>query len=84
MKKKIKILHTADWHLGLVSWKTRREVDRGEEQREALENQIEQHNHIIMDLYDEIDYHEREVKNLQTLLNDDSNLEDAVSIKEGR
>lgn len=54
------------------------------EQREALENQIEQHNHIIMDLYDEIDCHEREVKNLQTLLNDDSNLEDAVSIKEGR
>ena len=54
------------------------------EQREALENQIEQHNHIIMDLYDEIDYYEREVKNLQTLLNDDSNLEDAVSIKEGR
>ena len=54
------------------------------EQREALENQIEQQNHIIMDLYDEIDYHEREVKNLQTLLNDDSNLEDAVSIKEGR
>jgi hypothetical protein len=54
------------------------------EQREALENQIEQYNHIIMDLYDEIDYHEREVKNLQTLLNDDSNLEDAVSIKEGR
>lgn len=54
------------------------------EQREALENQIEQHNYMIMDLYDEIDYHEREVKNLQTLLNDDSNLEDAVSIKEGR
>lgn len=54
------------------------------EQREALENQIEQHNHIIMDLYDKIDYHEREIKNLQTLLNDDSNLEDAVSIKEGR
>lgn len=54
------------------------------EQRETLENQIEQHNHIIMDLYDEIDYHEREIKNLQTLLNDDSNLEDAVSIKEGR
>ena len=54
------------------------------EQREALENQIEQHNHIIMDLYDEIDYYEREIKNLQTLLNDDSNLEDAVSIKEGR
>ena len=54
------------------------------EQREALENQIEQHDNIIMDLYDEIDYHEREVKNLQTLLNDDSNLEDAVSIKEGR
>ncbi len=40
MKKKIKILHTADWHLGLVSWKTRREVDRGEEQREALEELI--------------------------------------------
>jgi len=41
MKKRVKILHTADWHLGLVSWKTRREIDREEEQREATEELIE-------------------------------------------
>ncbi|HOQ67650.1 MAG TPA: DNA repair exonuclease [Candidatus Atribacteria bacterium] len=41
MKKKVKILHTADWHLGLVSWRSRREVDRGEEQKEALEQLTE-------------------------------------------
>lgn len=41
MKKRVKILHTADWHLGLVSWKTHREVDREEEQREAIEELIE-------------------------------------------
>ena len=54
------------------------------EQRETMENQIEQHNHIIMDLYFFFFYYEREVKNIKILLNDDSNLEDAVSIKEGR
>jgi len=35
--KPLKILHTADWHLGLVSWKSHREIDRLEEQRECLE-----------------------------------------------
>lgn len=34
-----------------------------------------------MDLEDEIDYHQREINNLQTLLDDDSNLEDAVNIR---
>ncbi|MBC7218378.1 MAG: exonuclease SbcCD subunit D [Candidatus Caldatribacterium sp.] len=33
----LKILHTADWHLGLVSWRSYREVDRFEEQKECLE-----------------------------------------------
>lgn len=34
-----------------------------------------------MDLEDEIDYRQREINNLQTLLDDDSNLEDAVNIR---
>ena len=51
------------------------------EQREALENQIEQHKEIILDLEDEIEYHEREIQNLQMLLDENSNLEDAVRIK---
>lgn len=54
------------------------------EQREIIENQLLKHESIIIDLYDEIDYHEREMENLQTLLDDDSNLEDAVNIKQGR
>lgn len=37
----LKILHTADWHLGLVSWKSHREVDRLEEQRECLARLLE-------------------------------------------
>ncbi len=37
----LKILHTADWHLGLVSWKTHREVDRLEEQKECLAKLLE-------------------------------------------
>ena len=45
------------------------------EQREVIESQILEHNLIIMDLEDEIDYHQREINNLQTLLDDDSNLE---------
>lgn len=51
------------------------------EQREVIESQILEHNLIIMDLEDEIDYLQREINNLQTLLDDDSNLEDAVNIR---
>lgn len=51
------------------------------EQREVIENQILEHTSIIMDLEDEIDYHQKEINNLQTLLDDDSNLEDAVNIR---
>lgn len=51
------------------------------EQREVIESQILEHNLIVMDLEDEIDYHQREINNLQTLLDDDSNLEDAVNIR---
>ncbi|MGQ9473920.1 MAG: metallophosphoesterase family protein [Candidatus Caldatribacteriaceae bacterium] len=40
MKPKIKVLHTADWHIGLVSWKTQREVDRLEEQKECLQEML--------------------------------------------
>lgn len=36
----LKILHTADWHLGLVSWRSHREVDRFEEQKECLERLV--------------------------------------------
>lgn len=36
----LRILHTADWHLGLVSWRTHREVDRFEEQKECLERLV--------------------------------------------
>ncbi|MEN3202643.1 MAG: exonuclease SbcCD subunit D [Atribacterota bacterium] len=39
--KPLKILHTADWHLGLVSWKSHREVNRFEEQKECLEKLLE-------------------------------------------
>lgn len=41
------------------------------EQRETIENQIESHRSIIEDLLTEICYHENEIKNLETLLNDD-------------
>lgn len=37
----LKILHTADWHLGLVSWRSHREVNRFEEQKECLEKLLE-------------------------------------------
>jgi len=40
VKTSLKILHTADWHLGLVSWQRLAGIDRGEEQREALEQMI--------------------------------------------
>lgn len=51
------------------------------EQRETIENQIESHRSIIEDLLTEIYYHENEIKNLETLLNDDSKVDDAVSIR---
>ena len=51
------------------------------EQRETIENQIESHRSIIEDLLTEICYHENEIKNLETLLNDDSKIDDAVSIR---
>lgn len=51
------------------------------EQRETIENQIESHRSIIEDLLTEIRYHENEIKNLETLLNDDSKIDDAVSIR---
>lgn len=40
MKKNLKILHTADWHLGLVSWKGFKGVNRLEEQRECLQEML--------------------------------------------
>ncbi|MEN3188077.1 MAG: DNA repair exonuclease [Atribacterota bacterium] len=40
LKPRVKILHTADWHIGLSSWRTQREVDRLEEQRECLEEML--------------------------------------------
>ncbi|MGC8777530.1 MAG: metallophosphoesterase family protein [Candidatus Caldatribacteriaceae bacterium] len=40
MRPGIKILHTADWHIGLTSWKMQREVDRLEEQEECLEEML--------------------------------------------
>lgn len=40
MKPSIKILHTADWHIGLSSWKTQKEVERLEEQQECLEEML--------------------------------------------
>lgn len=51
------------------------------EQRETIENQIESRRSIIEDLLTEICYHENEIKNLETLLNDDSKIDDAVSIR---
>ncbi|MGQ9623519.1 MAG: metallophosphoesterase family protein [Candidatus Caldatribacteriaceae bacterium] len=36
----LRILHTADWHLGLVSWRTHKEIDRFEEQKECLERLV--------------------------------------------
>ena len=40
-KSSIKILHTADWHIGLSSWKTQKEVERLAEQEECLERMLE-------------------------------------------
>lgn len=40
MRKSLKILHTADWHLGLVSWKGFKGVDRLEEQRDCLQEML--------------------------------------------
>ena len=51
------------------------------EQREAITNQIELRRDIIEDLLDEICYYETEIKNLETLLENDSNVDDAVCIR---
>ncbi len=37
----LKILHTADWHVGLKSWRTSKEVDRTEEIVQMLEKMVE-------------------------------------------
>lgn len=42
------------------------------EQRELIEDQISQHQHIVWDLCDEIDYHENEIRNLKDILKNDS------------
>ncbi|MCX6090183.1 MAG: DNA repair exonuclease [Candidatus Atribacteria bacterium] len=41
VKRKITILHTADWHLGLVSWTSLSGVERLKEQEECLESMID-------------------------------------------
>jgi hypothetical protein len=51
------------------------------EQREAITNQIELRRDIIEDLLDEICYYETEIKNLETLLENDSKVDDAVCIR---
>ena len=51
------------------------------EQREAIINQIELRRDIIEDLLDEICYYETEIKNLETLLENDSKVDDAVCIR---
>lgn len=40
LKPRVKVLHTADWHIGLSSWKTQREVERLEEQKECLDEML--------------------------------------------
>jgi len=40
MRKSLKILHTADWHLGLVSWKGFKGINRLEEQRDCLQEML--------------------------------------------
>lgn len=51
------------------------------EQREAITNQIELRRDIIEDLLDEICYYETEIKNLETLLENDSKVDNAVCIR---
>lgn len=51
------------------------------EQREAITNQIELRRDIIEDLLDEICYYETEIKNLETLLENDNKVDDAVCIR---
>lgn len=51
------------------------------EQREAITNQIELRRDIIEDLLDEICYYEIEIKNLETLLENDSKVDDAVCVR---
>ncbi len=41
LKNSVKILHTADWHLGLISWQRLVGIDRRGEQREALRHMIQ-------------------------------------------
>lgn len=51
------------------------------EQQEAITNQIESRRDIIEDLLNEICYYEIEIKNLETLLENDSKVDDAVCIR---
>jgi hypothetical protein len=51
------------------------------EQQEAITNQIESRRDIIEDLLNEICYYENEIKNLETLLENDSKVDDAVCIR---
>lgn len=51
------------------------------EQREAITNQIELRRDIIEDLLDEICYYETEIKNLETLIENDSKVDNAVCIR---
>ena len=51
------------------------------EEREAIKEQIAKHEDIIFDLHDEIEYHEREIINLKSILEDDSQVENTVCIR---
>lgn len=51
------------------------------EQQEAITNQIESRRDIIEDLLNEICYYENEIKNLETLLENNSKVDDAVCIR---
>ncbi|MDK2896953.1 MAG: repair protein SbcD/Mre11 [Candidatus Atribacteria bacterium] len=50
MKPRIKILHTADWHLGLVSWKSQGGINRLEEQKECLATMVQRAREEKVDL----------------------------------
>ena len=51
------------------------------EQKEAIEEQISIKRDIVFDLLDEICYLENEIRNLQSLIDDDSKVESPVIIQ---
>ncbi len=46
----MRILHTADWHIGLISWKSSKPTDRSEEIATALHEMIEKASKLNVDL----------------------------------